>query len=125
MSRKVSAGGSQAFQSLKNATGTGAGSILDVSSVVGGVTYKDWALQVVLTGSPAAAIVVLEVCLDYNPNDPTSGHWTTVATWDVTAPHASGDIVQQLAKLGGYARANLTTLTGGTSPTVSAWIAGY
>lgn len=97
------------FTSLAAVTAVGAGSAL---ANVG--TNSLFTMQVILTGSPTAAIVVLEGSLD---NGTT---YSTILTWDIAAGRASGDLVT----IAGYGvdnvRARLTTLTGGTVPTVTA-----
>jgi hypothetical protein len=72
-------------------------------------------LQVILAGSPTGCVVNLEGTEDGQT-------WSTLATWDVAAPHNSGDIVFAIDKPVAQARANLTTLSGGSAPTVTAFI---
>lgn len=84
-------------------------------------------MQVVTTGSPTGCIVGLQGSLD-------GTNWITLTTWDVTVQTTNGDIVTASAFAGtgiraypvvNFVRANLTTLSGGTAPTVSARIASF
>lgn len=73
-------------------------------------------MQVVLTGSPTACIVDLEGSLN-------GTNWFRLARWSIAGGQASGDLVFSSATPASQTRANLTTLTGGTAPTVTAKVA--
>lgn len=105
--------------SLNAATATGAGISADLY-----VPHAVHSMQVVVTGAPATCKVDLEGSMDRT-------NWKVLTTWDVTV-QSSGDIITASAFAGTgikaypavpYVRANLTTLTGGTAPTVTAMIA--
>lgn len=91
------------FTSLRGATGTGAG---DNRSVPGTVTY---AISVQTTGSPASFNVNVEGTLD-------GTNWSSLGS--ITAAGVSWQVDKPVSQI----RANLTTLTGGTAPTVTAMI---
>lgn len=99
-----------ALLSLDAATATGAGTAFDL-----GVGHAKFGLQVKHTGSPTSVVVSLEASV--NGTD-----WFSLGTWD-SASQGNGDIVFVVDRPVIHIRANLTTLTGGTSPTVSAWMA--
>lgn len=84
-----------------------------------GTPHSKWGLQVILGGTVAAtgAVVKLEGTLD-------GSHYFVIATWDLAAPLSSGDIVFAVDKPVTKVRANCTTLSGGTSPTLTAWVVG-
>ncbi|MFI5113496.1 MAG: hypothetical protein ACHP7J_00025 [Terriglobales bacterium] len=90
-----------------------------------GTSYKvtgccKFGLQVVLgSGAPATAVVLLEGTNDTNADD-TKNHWVTLATWDVTTPQTSGDILFAVDKPCAKIRANCTTLSLGANKTVTA-----
>lgn len=97
------------FTSLAAVAAVGVGSAL---ANIG--TNSLFTMQVILTGAPTAAVVVLEGSLD---NGVT---YATIMTWDTGVGRVSGDLVT----IAGYGldnvRARLVTLTGGTAPTVTA-----
>lgn len=95
---------------LSAVTSTGAGTALDL-----GAAYGKFALQVKHTGSPATVIVTIEGSV--NGTD-----YMTIGTWTAVS-QANGDIIFVTDKPCAYVRANLTTLTGGTAPTVTATLA--
>ena len=99
-----------ALQSLNAATATGAGTAFDL-----GVGHAKFGFQAKHTGGPTSVIVDLEGSV--NGND-----WFSLGTWD-SASQRNGDIVFVVDKPVVHVRGNLTTLTGGSSPTVSAWLA--
>lgn len=95
------------LKSLDAVTATGAGDVLSFDK-----PRSPLALQVAVTGAPSSAVVSLQASLDG-------------VTWsDVTGIQGAG-----ATNLGGsdflalFLRANLVELTGGTSPTVTAFIA--
>jgi len=96
-------------KSLNAVSAVGAGDSIDAH-----VPVSKHSIQVVLTGAPDTAVVTLEGTLD-------RVNWFVLATW-TKASQTSGDIVSTADKPCVATRANCTTLTGGTSPTVSAWI---
>lgn len=73
-------------------------------------------MQVKVTGAPTGCVVALEGSLDLGVT------WGVLATWDITKSYGSGDFVSAAANLQERIRAHLTTLSGGTSPTVTAII---
>lgn len=96
------------IRSLNAVTATGAGGELDLKVVRG-----KFGLQVTHTGAPTACVVALQGTID-------GTNWFTLGSWSTLT---SGDIVFITDKPVLKVRANLTTLTGGASPTVSAWVA--
>lgn len=90
-------------------------------TVVGSIWECDgctkFGLQVILGGTVVATgcVVTLQGTLD-------GTNYFTLATWDVTAPLASGAIVFAVDKPVRKIRANCTTLSGGTAPTVTAYL---
>jgi len=100
--------GSGPTTSLAAATATGAGTVVDL-----GVVRSSHTMQTIVTGAPATVTVTLEGSL----NGTTA--WATLATSTST----TGDVQTATGKAVRYVRANLTVLTGGTAPTVTALIA--
>lgn len=92
--------------SLNAVSATGAGTALDAGRVVSGCT-----LHVNTTGSPAAIDVEVQVSVDNVVWFDTGAAITVSGTSALASAH------------GRYYRANLTVLTGGTSPTVTAILA--
>lgn len=114
------------FCSLSAVAGTGAGAVLDV----GGVT-NDVTIQVTTTGSPTNYDIYVQGSLDgagwfYIPNtsvtfEPGASYAATVVgngdyTVDTTPMQFRMPSVR-------FLRAYVNSLTGGTSPTVTAWLA--
>ena len=99
-------------KSLNAATATGAGTAFYSSR-----PRRVVSMQVSFTGSPSAVKVYLQGTID-------GTNWFTIATFDTGASNANGDIVTSSAHVVVGVRANLDTLTAGTSPTVSAVIVG-
>jgi hypothetical protein len=99
-----------AFTSLNAVTGTGAGGYPALN-----MPRSIHSMQVSFTGAPTAVIVNLEATI--NGTD-----WRVIATFDTGGGSVSGDIltVDEFPCLN--VRANLTTLTAGASPTVTACI---
>lgn len=95
------------FTSLAAVTTTGAGSVLDFRATVGLI-----AITTTVTGAPTTVLLYLEGSLD-NTN------WFHLGTSTST----TGETVTISGSDAQYVRANLKTLTGGTSPTVTATIA--
>ncbi len=77
----------------------------------------NWGLQVITTGSPAACVV--ELWLSIN-----GINWWKVGQWSMAGGQASGDLVAFIDKPAIAAYCKLATLSGGTSPTVDAWVCG-
>jgi hypothetical protein len=102
----------EAFTSLNAATATGAGDVAAVagSAALGGVPKKI-AWEVRVTGSPSAMQVDLEGSLD-------NSNWYQIDTYNTVA-NTLRQVVDKAAK---FVRARLVTLTGGSSPTVTARI---
>lgn len=101
------ASGSGPTASLSAATATGPGATVDL-----GVVRSVHTMQTVVTGAPSGVTVNLEGSL-------TGGAWVTLASSTST----TGDVQTASGKAVRYVRANLATLTGGTGPTVTAYIA--
>lgn len=102
-----------AFASLNAATAAGPGTEVVFAPYGDGELPYGFTWQVVITGSPTTATVVLEASLD-------GVNWATV---DTNTGAAKPIEVRSLASFKALMlRANLTALTGGTSPTVSAYI---
>ncbi len=102
----------EVFTSLNAATAVGAGDVAAIGgpAALGGVPRKlSWEVRV--TGAPTAMQVDLEGSLD-NTN------WYQIDTYNIVA-NTLRQVVDKGAK---FVRANLITLTAGTSPTVTAKI---
>lgn len=100
------------YKILNAATATGAGSAFDLGDAASVFT-----MQVVLTGAPATDTTKLEGSLD-------GTNWFDLTGLTLSAAGAvtnSADAGVHFATR--YVRANVTTLTGGTAPTVSVWLA--
>lgn len=102
------ASGSGPYTSLNAAATTGPGTVIDL-----GVVRSSHTLQTSTTGAPTGVTVNLEGSLS------ASGPWATLASSTST----TGDVQTATGKAVRYVRANLTVLTGGTAPTVTALIA--
>lgn len=100
--------GSGPTTSLNAATATGPGTVVDL-----GVVRSSHTMQTTVTGAPASVSVNLEGSLA------AAGPWAVLANSTST----TGDVQTATGKAVRYVRANLVTLTGGTSPTVTALIA--
>ena len=98
---------------LNAVTATGA----STSSLSTGKAHSSWGLQVKHTGTPTTCVVVVQ-------GSNNASDWFTVLTW-TAASETNGDVVFATGKPCLYARLNLTTLSGGSSPTVSAWLSAY
>lgn len=97
--------------SLNAASSTGAGASVDIGS-----PRRMLTMQCIVTGSPSAAVVNLEASLD-NVN------FTALGQWSLTGGQATGGMISVAGHVVEFARANLLTLSGGSSPTVTALIA--
>lgn len=100
----------QAFASLNAATSTGAGASIDFSR-----PRRNLSMQVVFTSNPSPVKVTLEGTID-------GTDWFTLATFDTGASSNNKDIISADIVSVLSARANLITLTGGTTPNVTATI---
>lgn len=109
------------FTALTAVTATGAGRAVDL-----GLPMPIHSMQVVHTGAPTV-VVALQGSLD-NVN------FVTLTVWDSGVQTTNGDIVTASAFAGTsikaypcirFVRANCTTLSGGTVPTVTAYIASF
>jgi hypothetical protein len=106
---KLSVGaGLPPLSSLNAATVTGGGTAYDL-----GVCHGNWSMAVTVAGGPSGCAVQLQGSLD-------GTGWYSVGS---ATSNTSGTAVATAANTPArYIRANLTTLTGGTSPTVTALI---
>lgn len=94
---------------LINAAATGRGPIRFL-----GPNRGVYSLQVKQTGGATGVVVTLD-----GSNNGTD--FFTIGTWTL-ASQSNNDIIFVVDKPIAYAQANLTTLSGGTTPTVSAWL---
>lgn len=92
------------FQSLNAVTVTGAGAVVAYDKP------RRVTMQVIVTGSPSGLEVDLEQSLD-GTNFISIGNTSSPNNMTLASSFAP------------YARANLVSLSGGTSPTVTAWLA--
>jgi methyl coenzyme M reductase beta subunit len=97
--------------SLNAATGTGAGDSFGFLPFLGGGIPGTYSWDIIITGGPSAVTVNLE-----GSDDGTN--WFTVDTSTSTSS-ALRHVVDKPVR---FLRANLATLTGGSSPTVSVGI---
>jgi hypothetical protein len=102
----------EAHKLLDAVTATGASTVIQTRG-----SKMAFGLQVVLGGTVVATgvVVKLEGSLD-------GINFFTLATWDKSTPQSSGDIVFAYLKPVHHVRLNLSTLSGGTAPTVTAWL---
>ncbi len=100
----------EVFTSLNAATAVGAGDVAAIGgpAALGGVPRKI-AWEVRVTGAPTAMQVDLEGSLD-------NSNWYQIDTYNTVA-NTLREVTQRGAK---FLRVRLVTLTGGTSPTVTA-----
>lgn len=99
---------------LDAATATGAGAALDLSGVVSTFT-----MQTIVTGAPSAFGVKLEGSLD-------GVVFFDITSMAVTAVGGKTNNDPAGVTFGvRYVRANVTSLTGGTAPTVTVWLARH
>lgn len=94
------------FTSVSAATSTGPGSSLDLDGTASEVT-----MYVALTGAPSSSTVSIQISLD-------DAHWSSIGSVS-----GGGFVTPSNSHLFRYVRANVTDLTGGTSPTVTAVLA--
>lgn len=99
---------------LRAATATGAGSEHSLNKL-----YETHTVQANITGAPTAVTVALEGSLD-------GVLWFTLASHTFSAAEltATGAMFHVVQKPVTKVRANVTTLTGGTSPTVTVFYHG-
>jgi hypothetical protein len=99
--------------SLSGATAPGAGTAIDLKGARDKI-----AMQVSYTSNPTAIVVNLEITID-------GTNWQQVATFNGGSggTDATGKIIASVGVPALQARANVTTITGGTSPAVTANIA--
>lgn len=100
-------------QILTLAAATGAGSWVAIEPADGHQPMFTW--QTVITGGPASVTVALEGSIDGG---------TTSFSLD-SSTNTSGEVKHLTGKGALQVRANLTTLTGGTSPKVSVNLAAF
>jgi hypothetical protein len=100
------------FTSLAAATATGVGNDAAFSRPRDRIS-----MQVSFTGGSPTVKVQLEGTIN-------GTNWFILATFDTGASGANGDIVTSSTHVVLKARANLVTLSGGSSPTVTAVIVG-
>lgn len=98
-----------AFKTHSASTTTGASEALTFRKIV-----KDHTVQMTTTGAPTAVTVDLEGSLDGTTFEQLATHDFTGA--EITAQSAMFHVVDKPVR---YIRTNITTLTGGTSPTVT------
>jgi len=98
------------FTSLNAVTTTGIGGVMIMSA-----PHNNVSMQVVSTGSPTAVKANLEGSID-------GINFTPLAVFDTGAGATNLAIASSTSTMVLYARANLLTLTGGTTPTVTARI---
>lgn len=98
---------------LDAVTVTGVGSSSTASAEVGQL-IKDHTVSVTTTGSPTAVTMDLEGSLDDVTFFSLASHVFTAA--EITAGNAMFHVVNKPVR---FVQLNLTTLTGGTSPTVT------
>lgn len=93
---------------LSAATATGTGDGVEVPN------RSKHSVQVTITGGPTTVVVAFEGSLD-------GSTWAAYATHTMSAAElaASAAIFSVVNKPAGWVRANVTTLSGGTSPTVT------
>ena len=104
-----------AFKFLDAATATGASTSVPVRKII-----KDHTVQTNITGAPSAVTMDLEGSLD-------GTNWFQLATHpftagELTATQAMFHVDEKPVR---FIRVNLTTLTGGTAPTVTSLYEGY
>ena len=104
-----------AFKFLDAATSTGASNSIPVRKIM-----QDHTVQATITGAPSAVTVDLEGSLDGDNWFQLGTHPFTAG--ELTAAQAMFHVVEKPVR---YVRLNLTTLTGGTSPTVTALYEGF
>jgi hypothetical protein len=102
---------------LNGATTTGAGS---AECFVAG-TFQNWKCDVILTGSPTAVTVRYEGSEDRVHFDPTGMATCACSAAQLAAGVCSYNFCSVPTRC---IRANLITLTGGTTPTVSVYCTG-
>lgn len=93
---------------LNTVTATGAG-----GSIICGQGISEHTVQATITGAPTAVTVALEGSLDATTWIELDSH--VFSAGELTATKAMWHVVNKVVK---HVRLNLTTLTGGTSPTV-------
>lgn len=106
----VAAGSGSAGVSLNAVTGNATGSSIDL-----GAAHRNVAFIVSTTGTPTGGTVTLEVSVDGTA-------WFTTATTAAVGSSVTMGTLQNTAVR--FVRTNLTGLTGGTSPTVTAKVMG-
>ncbi len=99
---------------LNAATTTGAG-----STVSGIGTYQNWACQINVTGAPTAVTVALEGNLIGSIYNTMGSH--AMSTAEISTTQANFVVIEMPAL---QIRGNVTTLSGGTAPTVSLYCVG-
>ena len=108
----------QEFTLLNAVTATGRGAIVSGMKRF----YKDWTCEVTLTGAPTAVTLAVEGALNSTPVSPMTGSGGHIFTAEeIGQQKAMFEIIDAGAF---FMRANLLTLTSGTSPTVTAKIRG-
>jgi hypothetical protein len=107
----MSTPGGQNAIALNGVTATGDGPLIDLL-----VPHRTHAIQITATGAPTTVTGTLKGSLD-------RVNFFTIATWDTGAGQTLGDIIFAVDKPVTCLKVNLGTLTGGTSPTVTAHVA--
>lgn len=98
--------------SLSAVAVTGAGSVQALSR-----PCKNVSMQVSFTGGSPTVKVNLQGSID-------GSNWFTLVSFDTGSSNVSGDVVGAATITVLYLRANVATLSGGTSPTVTATVLG-
>lgn len=104
-----------AFKSLNKVTTTGAGEPLTFTKL-----WKDHTVQVTTTGAPTAVTIDLEGSLDNATFFVLASHVFTAG--ELTDSKAMFHVIDKVVR---NVRLNLSTLTGGSSPTVTALYEGF
>ncbi len=107
----TSEGAVSAGTSLNAATANGTGTVIDFGSAC-----QSFSFVVTTTGSPTGGTVTLSLSVDGT---------TFVATTTTATVGSSAALASLSGVAARYARLDLTGLTGGTSPTVTAKVMGF
>lgn len=107
-------GGGPTGTSLNNVpAATGPGTAINL-----GGAFNNISMQIVLGGSVPVTATLIDLQISLNGGTT----YTTVATFDTSTGQASGQIVVSTDVPASFARANVVSFSGGTSPTIGAFI---